>query len=583
VDFGDDCLSITFTEELLASLLDKMAWVGARRLYWNYTQPAYWALSADRRPSMRQTFTNLGDPLTAACRLAHARGMDFYAIIKPYETGETYAAPATDAQGQRPIGLARLGGIARRVDPFVMARPDLRVRGRAGDIPAGLERMPVTRIQLRQRDMTPIRIRPENLEIWASDDNIGYRKLEIAFQVSESIEICNRDVIDVLGNLVTPRGAKVRALNLAGLNLLAPFVAVTTNLDDNSGTFRNTAIEMLRVFGPGDLPLPIAVASHKSVWNTPRDFRVGHLAYDHGHGDFNVCLDVTNRRAVCPHCLERGICDCSQNPIYSDSPICRDGVIAFAKGRNAYVGGSICEAYPEVQDYWLSWVGHCLQAGVDGIDWRVSNHSCWTDNPDIYGFNQPVLQEYERRYGVNPDIAPYDPTLLGEVRGDFYDQFLRRVKGRLDAAGKRMHIHLEVESFRPDAVQARRRTRPGNIAFHWQRWLREGLPHECTLMGVQWTPQQILTDPVGRQMLAAAAEAGVPVNLRHFMWTTRDGPTHAERLEYAFRDEAVAGYNLYETASFYDTRALGSDGALQYYPGMLEAIRDKVKELGIEA
>jgi hypothetical protein len=583
IDFPDDCSRIVYTEELLSRLIGDLYAIGVRRIYWNFYQLDYWKQGfSSHQSASGQTLANLGDPLAVGCRLAHAQGMEFIAVIKPYENGMSSTRPHRDAEGQLRLGLPRIGGTVTFLDPWVMARPELRVRARAGDVPLGLERVPVQRIELRQKDMAPLRFGPENLEIWGSDDNCGFRKRDVAFAVSESVELCRRDVMDVLGNPVTRRGEPVRTLNLTGLNLLDPFIAVTTNLSCETGAFRNTAIEMIRAYGPGDQPLPIVVASHKAVWQRPRDFRAGDLEFDSGVGDVNVCLDVTNQGRVCPHCLEHGETDCiPQNPIFPDTPICRDGVIAFAKGRNAYVPASLCEAYPEVQDYWLSWVGQCLQAGVDGVDWRISNHSCWTNTPEIYGFNEPVLREYERRYGVNPDHAPYDPALVGALRGEFFDQFLQKVQRRLHAAGKRMHVHCEVESFRPDACQARWRTRPGNIHFNWQHWLQSGLPDEVTLMCVKYTPQQALSDPVGRELLGAARRAGVPVNLRHFIWTSRDGAVQAGRLEDAYRDDDVSGYNLYEAASFYDASALGPNGEFRYHAGLREAIRDKIRELSI--
>ena len=582
VDFPDDCNFIVFTEDLLAQLMDRIAWLGVRRVYWNYYQKPFWQAFARIQSGTRQSIANLGDPMTVGCRLAHERGMDFIAIIKPYETGVSHAVPAASPEGAGKSGLPCIGGVWTAIDPWVMAHPELRVKGRSGSIPAQAASLPVTRIQLRQRDTAPTRITVESLEIWTSADNLGYQKQDVAFTLTENIETCPRPVEDVIGNPVTHRGDPVRVLNIHLREpLSAPFIVVTTNFDSDKGTFQNTAAEMLHAFGPDDQPLPIVVASQKAVWTHQRDFQTGNLEFDCGHGDFNVCLDVTNRRTVCPPCLERGITDCMQSPIFADTPICRDGLIAFARGRNTYVGNSLCEAYPEVQAYWLDWVSECLVAGVDGVDWRISNHSSWTNTPEIYGFNEPVIAEYQRRYGANPDVEPFDPALLGALRGEFYDQFLRKVRHRLAAAGKSMHVQLELESFRPDAPQARVRTRPGNIDFNWRRWLRTGLIDEATLMAVQWMPDRVLNDAVAQDMMQEAAAAKVPVYLRNFLWASRDGQVQADRLEYAYRFGGLSGYNLYEAASMYDTKALGADGRLDFYPGFLESIRSRAESLGL--
>ena len=133
------------------------------------------------------------------------------------------------------------------------------------------------------------------MEIWTSDDNNGYSKRDLEFDVSEGVETCPRDIVDIDGNPVSSRGEDVRVLNITGLNLLDPFIAVTTNFDDQAGTFANTAVEMVRAFGPDDQSLPILVASHKAIWRPQRDLRSGDLEYDTGLGGAVVRLDVSQR------------------------------------------------------------------------------------------------------------------------------------------------------------------------------------------------------------------------------------------------------------------------------------------------
>ena len=134
-----------------------------------------WENFADNSEATRQTLANLGEPLALGCRLAHERGMEFYTTIKPYETGASHANPKDSPEMMAVPGLPCIGGVCK-VDPWVMARPEMRVRGRSADIPIGLEKIPIERVQLRQKDMSPVRISPENIEIWTSDDNNAYQK-----------------------------------------------------------------------------------------------------------------------------------------------------------------------------------------------------------------------------------------------------------------------------------------------------------------------------------------------------------------------------------------------------------------------
>ena len=570
VDFPDDCSEITFTEDLLAQLIDRLHWMGVRRVYWNYYGPGHWPWFVEHRPDggTAGTLDNLGDPMAAGCRMAHERGMEFIGVLKPYENGPSHATPRSVMLENGWIGLPGIGGVYR-VEPWTLARPEMRVRVREADLPVGLEKVPVTRIQLRQKDMTPVRITKENLEIWASENNDGYRKLDLEFNLSEGVDTCPHDVVEIDGNLVTSAGDEVRVLDISGLNLLDPFIAVTTNFTDRDGTFTNTAVEMVRAFGPDDEPLPIVVASHKAIWRIDRDFRRGDLEYDTGLGSATVRLDVSNSEASFENWLSRA----------EDAP---DGVVAFAKGRNRHVSGSLCEGEPDVRTYWMEWVSDCIAAGVDGVDVRISCHSSWTDSPEIYGFNPPVVAEYERRYGINPDVEPYDPQLLADLRGDLYDRFVRAARERLTSAGLAFHHHVEIESFRPDAAPARTRSRPGHINFHWRGWLKNGLIDEVTLFGRQWPPERILADEFIQEMLDEINAHGVPGHLSLPVGISRqDGNRLADQIEIAYRSNQLGGYTMYESAAMYDRMATDAGGRLTFLPGLTEAVRDRSQQLGL--
>jgi hypothetical protein len=568
VDFPDDCRRIAFTPGLVDNLIERLEWMGARRVYWNFYQEEIAEFFMLQNPFARQTKENLGDPLAAGCRAAHKRGMEFYATIKPYETGLSATQPAAGPEALANPGLPSIGGV-HIVDSWVMARPELRIKGRSAEIPDGLESVPIRRIQLRQKDMEQVRIRPENIEIWTSRDNAGYKKIDVSFDVRESVEICPRDVVDMDGGAMTKKGESVRALDLTGLDLLDPFIAITTNFDDGRGTFVNTALEMVRAFGPENETVPIVVASHSAVWRPGRDLRTDDLQYDNGVGDIAIRLDVANSRPV--------------SADWGGGAPTSDGVIALARGRNEYLSGAMCEAYPEVREHWLDWVGQCIAAGVDGVDVRISNHSSWSNTPSMYGFNEPVAEEYERRYGTNPDTEYYDPELLGGLRGEFFDLFLRAAKTRLSAAGKRLSVHAEMESFRPDACQSRWRTRPGNIDFNWRGWLRSGLADEATLLARGWNVDRILDDALVQEMLREAADAGVPAHLSKQVGHNEEMPDQ-DKLEYAYRHGGLAGYCLYETAAMYDRdQPVSPDGTLSFQPGLLESVRRRVESLGLLA
>ena len=566
VDFPDDCGNIVFTQTLVENLMERLQSVGVTRVYWNFYQAGMWDFFGAGSEATRETLGNFGEPVAVGARAARERGLEFWATIKPYETGASHSNPGNSPKMLEYPGLPGIGG-EYTVDPWVLHHPEMRLKIRSADLPRGLEKVPIRRIQLRQKDMAPVRIKPENIEIWTSGDNVGYRRKEVSFDVSESVETCPREVVEIQGGPVTGKGESVRALDLTGLDLFDPFIAVTTNLDDDGGTFSNTALEMVRAFGPEDREFPVVVASHKAIWRPERDLRTDDLEYDCGIGDVVACLDVANSRNVTPGWFGTGST--------------RDGVIAVGRGRNEYVSGALCEAYPEVRDYWLDWVGACIAAGVDGVDVRISNHSSWVNVQEIYGFNKPVAEEYERRYGSDPDTGYFDPELLGAVRGEFFDRFLRAAKARLSAAGKKLSVHTEMEGFRPDSCQARWRSMP-NIIFNWRNWLRSGLADEATLFGRAWNVDRLLEDPLTQEMLGEAAAAGVPVHMNNPVGHHAEEMSDPEKLEYSYNKGGLGGYCFYETAAMYDgAEPVSADGTLNFRPGLLESIRETVDSLGL--
>ena len=73
VDFPDDCNRLVFTPDLVENLIDRLHWMGVRRVYWNYYQKGMWEKFADNSEATRQTLSNLGEPLALGCRLARER------------------------------------------------------------------------------------------------------------------------------------------------------------------------------------------------------------------------------------------------------------------------------------------------------------------------------------------------------------------------------------------------------------------------------------------------------------------------------------------------------------------------------
>lgn len=74
--------------------------------------------------------------------------------------------------------------------------------------------------------------------------------------------------------------------------------------------------------------------------------------------------------------------------------------------RSGYIHnkGLACYDYDEVFEFRLKIVRELLDYGVDGLYLSMRSHSgqvCPFKQPDMFGFNDPIVAEYKRRFGVN--------------------------------------------------------------------------------------------------------------------------------------------------------------------------------------
>jgi hypothetical protein len=332
---------------------------------------------------------------------------------------------------------------------------------------------------------------------------------------------------------------------------------------------------MIEVFGPGPAALPIVVATRSAIWIAPRSFRTHGLEFDSGYGPFQVDLDVDNDSL-------RG----------AEWSLARGGCIAFARGKNDYLPVAPCEAYPEVRRLWLGWVDRLLDAGVDGLDLRVSAHGTLTDEPEAYGWNEPVVEEYRRRHGVDIRSQAHDPALLAGLRGEHYSAFVHETSRRVRARGKRMQVHVHTEAFRPDASHGRLMGFPANIRFDWKSWLEERLVDGITLRTSWFEAMEdpfnarsqrsrlpgALEDPVVEEALAMAGRLRIPAYLNRYISRAVGLDEYLTDLERIHRDPRFSGFDIYEFAGL----ALPNDrGELVPVGQRLERLGKKARELGL--
>jgi hypothetical protein len=587
VDFPDDLEVAAYTPDLLADAMRLLREAGVRRVNWldygsvDPASPLHNPI-LESRPHGPATIGVFGEPLPAAVAAAHATGLEFFAVMKPFAGASIITRP----ESRTGRAIPRIGGVMDDPYAWLERRPDLRIARDPATVPAARPRPgDIATIRLTKADDAPMRITAGDLEIWSSRRNDRYRRrrhLE-TFTVREEVRPAAAEVRDYFGRVVTRAGAPVRSLVLENVHFDEPFSLITTRFRDGDGTpdLTNTARAMIEAYDAAGRPVPIVVATRSATAYATRDFRREGLEFDCGYGLFVSALDADAR-------APRTAWDTPQG-----------GCIAFAPGVNEFLGGTPCESEPAVQDAWLAWIEWLIAAGVDGVDIRISAHGSHSDEPYAYGFNSEVLgvahvQRPEARAlrRAPPAIAD-DLGRIARVRGDRYTQFLRRARVALRAAGIPLHVHLHTEAFRPDPVHGQLMGFPANLEFQWKTWLAEGLVDGTTLR-TAWYERlgppiddlaELLREPFVEETVAEARRHDVPLVLNRYAMdgnTRRTGARadrYLEDLEVAFHDDRLDGFDLYELWALAGPNAAGS--RVEPVTELLPRIGALARKLGI--
>ena len=150
--------------------------------------------------------------------------------------------------------------------------------------------------------------------------------------------------------------------------------------------------------------------------------------------------------------------------------------------------GVPCYAEKGAQDYCLAEVKELVERGAEGIAFDMGSHQLgfWppgygSPQPDSFGFNPTLVEEFQRRYGVNVLKESFDKQKWYALHGEFFTQFLRRVKAEIKE--RPLIVGVPPEGYlgygaRPNwlGTLGAFSQAPGvRIDLEWQKWLQEGI------------------------------------------------------------------------------------------------------------
>lgn len=148
------------------------------------------------------------------------------------------------------------------------------------------------------------------------------------------------------------------------------------------------------------------------------------------------------------------------------------------KGERYYYG--VMEwAYPEARGYWVTLIKAIVDKyDVDGIYMDTRTESMAPDYADQFGFNEPIVQEYKRRYGVDIRQEDFDLESWRQLRGEYFTLFLKETAEVVHGKGKLFSLGTARGDYIGFPL--------GNMKLEWRKWFREKTIDELHLDEQGW-------------------------------------------------------------------------------------------------
>ncbi|MCM4172318.1 hypothetical protein DHD32_12560 [Arenibacter sp. TNZ] len=434
--------------------------LGFKRVYFILCQPGYSAFSDPTISVMSpgkgtgnhtlESILALGDPNYVYLYEAQRLGMEAWAIIKPYESGTGFTIPH-GANAALSKQIETIGGQHINFDNLISSNPELRVK-RKPEQDAILKRLnePIKTLEVafsmdsfRQKassdkyfefkGLKDSEIQIPEITLWYSQDNGKYNKYEGNIEVESKFEY--RQVKDANGFLLADTSKRFLVLTIKNFSLPEnhPYLAIT--LDQHKDLY-TIPYSMIRAFTPSG-EIPLTTGQHVRSPLSKEEGRKSLKEREWGLENHTV-KGVEAARSF----MDWGFEFEFQGTGHWGDGWVSNPVYGIAKGKRKYMGGTPCEAYPEVQEYWLDQVQRVVKMGFDGIDFRLQNHSGMVTDYVNYGYNEPIINRYKEKYGVDILKAEAEPLKIMEIRGEYFLSFLEKAADVVHSSGKKMQVHL---------------------------------------------------------------------------------------------------------------------------------------------
>lgn len=549
IDFLDELIlsGRAYTGDHMRQMLAHLASLAVTRIDWVVD-------NRDKQDVLHHTpFENKANVLEYVVAEAHAAGMEVHAQFKPFETGAVRYVPHCFP---KPAGVPLLEesrGIYWDIDPFVIAHPHMRLQRRPGNWNPGGR---IGSIKLVKEDAEPLGIDPRRLEIWVGKINGELSRYEQPFQVRQSIEWRSR----------FPVARRCLVLSLDGLSIdeTFRFLHVRYPAVEGPGTFGNSILELMEIYDTGGRRIPSSPAADRG-WDLYALKRLGRFPMDTmcRYGRSEELRELFRDEAA----IRAAYHDFHAYDVSENNPrkvLDADGYAGVARGKSEHIGGALNPVYPEVRQYWLGLVKHYIRWGVDGVNFRVSNHSCPTEDRDDFGFNEPVLAACGDR--VDRDAAH-------RINGTAYTEFLREAAFELKKHGLCATVHIHAGFAYPGDMGAEQfwAKMPPNFEWQWETWIRE-IADVIYLKGLHTVTDAHAAHFVDTYTRLARryGKKVIYVSTNSELRFDGDHSKVESEMNRVLDHDGIDGYDLYETASY---MRMNEEGRVELSPDIARLVR----------
>jgi hypothetical protein len=320
------------------------------------------------------------------------------------------------------------------------------------------------------------------------------------------------------------------------INTNAKYLAIEL-LGSSSFYYGNIINNLIKVYDKSGAPIEITLGlkPRKIVSYDKDSYHLDVVKKKTTFSDYG--FDFDGLRIAVPSGVLYG--DASLNYYYSMTA--ENNVVGIAMGCNQYVPGAMCPSEPGARAYWLSLIQEAIDCGVDGIDIRETGHLDvlkWGE----YGFNAPIVDEYQKRYGVNILEQDYDKRLLRMLRGEFYTEFLETAADLIRDSEKKFYLHIsDTMMGTPDS------STPMEIHWDWQKWIEYLKPDGITFKAIN---ENSYSTNYAIEVVERCMVQKIPVDYCVFTHRIDDH----KKLIQTLRSAGFSSINLYEFASYYKAR-----------------------------